>query len=132
MTSFASKYNSGSQFDVDTEGYSYVSLSWLHSKYPNNVFRVYAMYINTKGNYDPQPTFVINRALVNIPAHCTTTVDMILHDAESVEAIKRGEVGFRVYTYQSKNPKAKKQQVCYSIRYVDIKAADATTIVIPE
>lgn len=129
---FAEQFNNGVTFDMNTVGAKYVSLKWLFDNYKESVFVINAMFINTKSIYEPSPVFVSDGICVNIPSHCTPTVDMILHNNEAVQAIKAGQVGFTVYSYVSKNPKAK-NKICYSIRYVDIEPDTKVTVIeIPE
>ena len=70
----------------------------------------------------------MENAMVNLPEHTTADIQAILNDSEAVETIKRGEVGFKVREYISKNPKPKGKK-CYSIDWVDITPDTATMVV---
>lgn len=124
--SFASKFNKGGFFDIDTTGLQYVSLQWLFANYPNATFAVRGMYINKKGNFGVTPAVITDGAIVNLPEHTTQTVQDILADSAAVEEIRSGKVGFSVREYISQNPKAKGKK-CYTVNWVDVTEQTAVT-----
>lgn len=127
--SFASKFNrSAVTFNVDTTDFGFCSLKYIAANYKGGVFKVLGFYISNKSAYGIAPVLIIENAMVNLPEHTTASIQAILNDSEAVEIIKRGEVGFKVREYISKNPKAKGKK-CYSIDWVDITPDTATTVV---
>lgn len=110
--SFASKYNSGSKFNIDTKGYPYVKLSDLD---PNKVYTLSGFFINTKGDYEPHPVFIVDKTLIDIPPHLTQTCKEIEQDSEAVKEIIAGKVGFKLRPYTDRKGKERN-----SIEWVDI------------
>lgn len=117
MFSFATKYNKTS-FGIDTKGFPYVKLSDVFNDKENGgasvMHSVNGIYVHTT-QMGESAVLVDAEAkqLVNLPAHMNTACKAILADAEAVEAIKDGKVGFTVYEYEARGRK------CYSIRFVD-------------
>lgn len=113
--SFASKFNKGVSFDIDTKGFTYVKLSDLHSEDPKAVHKIDGLFIN-KGKLETQPVFINadKKQLVNIPSHLTETAREILADNDAVNDIKNGKVGFTIYTYESHG------KTCYGVKFADL------------
>ena len=112
--SFATRHSKGSKFNVNTEGYTYAKLSDLEL---GKAYVIQALYINTKGNYDPNPIApIIDGVLVNLPAHLTNEVKAIIESDEDVADINAGKVGFEVEEYD------KDGKTLRGIKWVDIDA----------
>lgn len=112
--SFSKKYNKVAH-QVNTEGFEYTNLKELHTQTgEDTVHQIDWMFIRS-GKYGKHPIFinVASESLINIPAHLTETVEDILKDGEAVEAIKKGKVGFRVYTFKSHD------KDCFGIEFID-------------
>lgn len=114
--SFATKFNRGVDFGIDTKDYKYVKLSELYTK--NGVDRSYtingAFIVN--GNLEVQPVFICTelKALVNAPSHLTNIVKAMLADTEAVNDIKAGKAGFKIRTYESH------AKTCYTVQFIDL------------
>lgn len=117
MFSFATKYNKTS-FGVDTKGLPYVKLSDVFNNKENGgadvIHSVNGIYTHTTQLGESAVLLDAEaKQLVNLPEHLNTVCKSILADAEAVQAIKDGKVGFTVYEYETRGRK------CYSIRFVD-------------
>lgn len=117
--SIANKYNKGNQFNFQIpDSFGYVSLEDMYKYHgEKEVYTVNAMYINHKSQYGDAPVIATDSCLVNAPAHMTDTVLEMLQDAEVIDAVNNGLLGFSIYPYQSKNAKG----TFYSIKWVDIE-----------
>lgn len=114
--SFASKYNKGRKFDVNTSGFGYASLADLYNQYgKDHVYPLLGIYINTKGKYSDAPVFATDGVLVNIPSHMLDVSKQIMNDDEAIEAINAGHAGFRIYSYHDD----KHNKNCWSVDFVD-------------
>ena len=114
MFSFATKYNK-TNFGIDTKGFPYVKLSDVFKNGGADVIHsVNGIYTHTTQLGESAVLLDAEaRQLVNLPEHLNTVCKSILADAEAVQAIKEGKVGFTVYEYEARGRK------CYSIRFVD-------------
>lgn len=127
MSTFAKKHNAGVRlflFEIP-EHFTYKDLKQLATEHGLKAeHKVNAIYINKKGMYGDQPVIATNEALVNAPHHMVDQVREILSDAESVNLINGGYVGFKLYTYENKHG----QQ--YAIEWIDfpepVEAVKAT------
>lgn len=118
MTSFAARYNRGRKFDFDPKDLPYKNLKDLYAADGDDkVYTLHALYINTKGKYDPNPVAGIDGALIDLPAHMTDTVREILADDDAIEFINDNGVGFSVREYLND----KYNTICYTIDFVDLK-----------
>ena len=118
MSKFASKYNKGGKFVINTNDFSYEKLEDLYNiNGEDKVYPLTAIYINNKSKFGDSPVFATDNFFVNIPAHMLDVSYEILADDESIEAINNGEVGFTIYNYTDK--KFKKE--CYGVKFVDIE-----------
>ena len=110
--SFANKHSKGSKFNVNTEGYAYARLTELEE---GKVYTVQSLFINTKGNYDPNPVAAVKDGLlVNLPAYLTEEVKGIIADDDDVADINAGKVGFMLDKYE------KEGKTYTGIKWVDI------------
>ena len=113
------KFNKGGvKFDINIEGFNFVSLQELYKKDPSIIYPVDGLYINKKSDYGDHPVAIVAKdaLLVDLPGHATETVKEILNDAEVVDAIKAGKVGFSIHEYEQKRYK----KLCYGINWEDI------------
>lgn len=113
---FATKYNTGRKFDIDTHGFQYYKLSELFETDPEHVHPLRAIYINESPRYGKSPVFATDTMFVNVPAHMTAMCEQILQDADDIADINAGRVGFKIYTYESHERK------CYGVQFVDVPA----------
>lgn len=136
--SISKKYNKEKLFNINTDGFEYVSLEELYKEtaemqaeatdymysedsdevtkiVEETIFQVRGIYINTKGLYDDAPVVALDSAYVNLPAHMTQICQEILRDPQAIAAINAGRVGFTIYTYV----KPQYHKTCYSIKWVD-------------
>lgn len=119
--SFASKYNQGRKFSIDTTGYQYMKSADVLAKGGEGITYVIAgLYINTKGNFEPHPVVIIPEleALVDLSQYMTKQVTEILADDEACADIEAGKVGIQFEYYDSKKYK---RANCTGCRWVDIK-----------
>lgn len=117
--SFASKFNKGNRFSIDTTGYNYKKMSDVVADNGfEPVYTVAALYINTKGKFDDHPVAVLPQieALVDLPSHMTETVRGILADPEAVADIEAGKVGIKFESYNSKTY----NRECLGCRWIDL------------
>ncbi|UWI18762.1 MAG: hypothetical protein [Bacteriophage sp.] len=118
MKSFASKFNK-TTFDIDTTDFQYTKLADIFNSENEGgkdvVHKINGLYVH-KSQLDDSPVIIDeeNKRLVNLPSHTAKTVREILADAEAVETIKDGKVGYTIYEYESHGKK------CYSISFVDL------------
>ncbi|MBQ7973531.1 MAG: hypothetical protein IJ295_01070 [Clostridia bacterium] len=118
MAKFASKFNKGRKFDVDTTNFNYESMAdMFNNDGAGVVYPLTAIYINTKSKYNAAPVFATDRCFVNAPSHMLDTAKEILADDEAVAAINNGEVGFYIYAYKQE----KFNRDCFGINFVDIE-----------
>lgn len=111
--SFASKYNSGSRFNIDTKGWPFLKLTELNLE---QVYPIQGFYINAKGDYEPHPVFILTaKALVDMPQHLTEKCREIQNDTQAVLDITAGKVGFKVREYVDKKGKTRR-----TIDWVDL------------
>lgn len=116
---FSEKYNKGSRvFDIETKDFVFAKLSELYAINKDNVHILDGLYINNGGNFDDHPVAILSdeRWLVDLPSHMTDTVKDVLNDAESIDLIKKGCVGFKIRQYTDK----KYGKTCYSVEWVDL------------
>lgn len=117
---FASKYNKGAKFSIDTAGYSYKKISdVVNDNGLDQTYVVAALFVNTKGKFDDHPVAVLPQieALVDLPSHMTESVREILQDAEAISEIEAGKVGIKFEKYTSKTY----NRECLGCRWVDIQ-----------
>lgn len=110
--SFANKHNSGSKFNIDTKGFPYVKLSELSL---DKVYTLNGFFINSKGNFNPHPVFIVDGTLIDMPEHLTSKCREIESDTQDILDITAGKVGFKVREYQDKKGITRR-----SIEWVDI------------
>jgi len=77
------------------------------------VYKVNALYINTKGHYGDAPVIATDNEMVNAPAHLLDVVLQIMDDGESISTINNGYAGFKIYPYKNK------YGLCYGLEWVD-------------
>ena len=118
--SFASKFNKGAKFSIDTAGFQYKKIGdVVNDNGMENTYTVAALFINTRGKYDDHPVAVLPQieALVDLPSHMTEEVRQILADPEDCSAIESGKVGIKFEKYTSKTY----NRECLGCRWVDIQ-----------
>lgn len=102
----ASKWNkNNSKFTFKTPAdFVYQSLTNLYTKNgADAIYLVKALFINRKSQYGDAPVIVTDHELVNAPKHMLETVEQMIADDETVEAINNNEVAFRIYEYSNTN-----------------------------
>lgn len=107
------KYNKGSVFDVKLDGLDTVKLAELPQE---TAIKVHAIMFTSKGEYGKSVFLVIagNRC-VYLPKHKVKECEEIVADAEVVQDIKDGKVGFTVETYEDKQGATR-----YSIKWCEL------------
>lgn len=116
---FSEKYNKGSRvFDIETKDFVFTKLAELYAIDKDAEHKVDGLYINNGGKFDAHPVAIVSESamLVDLPSHMTDTVKEVLNDAESIDLIKKGCVGFKVRQYTDK----KYNKTCYSVEWVDL------------
>lgn len=116
MFSFSNKFNKAS-FGINTKDYEYIKLAEVaKNSSQDEIHPINGLYVHGSAMGDsPVVIDVKAKKLVNIPNHMGETFREILADAEAVQAIKDGKVGYTIYTYESH------AKTCYGINFVDIK-----------
>lgn len=117
--SFASRYNKGNKFTINTEGFTYKKISDIATpENIDNVYMVAALYINTKGKFEDHPVAVLPQlqTMVDLPPHMTEQVREILADDEAIKEIEAGKVGIKFEVYMSKTY----NRQCLGCRWVDL------------
>ena len=119
--SFAEKHNKTRIFEIETEGLEYLKPEEAFNKYGKEaVYRLDALFINRKGNYDDAPVAVVttnnDQFMLNMPAHMTEEVEKILADSTDIKDIKSGKVGIKLCPYHQK----KFNRDCFGQEFVDI------------
>lgn len=121
---FANRFNSNRvkyNYTYPEEA-TYVNLGELYDseKKHGTVYRVLAVYINTKGRYGDQGCVAIDGStIVNLPMHLLEACKAIREDVDATEQINSGRFGFRIKTYS----RAGEKQKHYSVEWVDIDDA---------
>lgn len=119
--SFAEKHNKARIFEIETEGLEYLKPEEAFNKYGKDaVYKLDALFINRKGNYDDAPVAVVttnnDKFMLNMPAHMTEEVEKILEDSTDIKDIKSGKVGIKLRPYHQK----KFNRDCFGQEFVDI------------
>ena len=115
--SFATKYNKGKIFDVDTTGFTYASIKDLFNENgAKHIYPLRGIWINTKGKFGDQPLVATDKFYVNLPTHMLNTCKEIMKDDEAINDINNGKAGFQIYSYTN----AKFDRECLGIKFVDI------------
>lgn len=134
--SFANSYNTKKIFDIDTSDFEYCSLEDLFKEncveepvlddmgeatgetetICKETFKIYGLYINTKGMYDPQPIVALEDRYVNLPSYMNQMACEILSNPRAIDAINRGHVGFIIGKYYQK----RYNKECYKVEWVDM------------
>ena len=99
---------------------TYVSLADLYAaeKKHGTVYRVLAVYINTKGRFGDQGCLAIDGStIVNLPQHLLEDCKTIREDPEATERINSGMFGFRIETYSRAGEKIKH----FTVHWMDIE-----------
>lgn len=115
MFSFSNTFNKTS-FGIDTKDYKYIKLPDLaKGSSPDKIHPINGLYVHCSPLGDsPVVIDVKAKKLVNMPRHLGETFREILANADAVQAIKDGKVGYTIYTYESHS------KTCYGINFVDI------------
>lgn len=126
MGNYFKKFNKSKKFNFDTQGLDYFSLEELYEELnetadgnfnpESNPIPVKAIYINTKGKYDPAPVVGIDGALVNLPAHLLETAEELINDEKAVEMINQGHCGMVISYYWMQ----KYNKTCYTVEFTEI------------
>ena len=114
---YANKFNKGNaNFTYKTpEGLGYATLEELiNANGQDKVYTVHALYINTKGKFGKQGVAITDEAQVNLPSHLVDVINEMRADAEAVDLINKGKIGFKIYTYNNSYGEN------YSVDWVDI------------
>lgn len=116
MSSFAEKYNKGSEnpFEFDLEGYEFTSLKELYNADPNKVHTLDGFYF-TRGKFGVKVVVVMSdvKKRVDMPIYLTKVFNDIVSNADAVNTIKGGKVGFIVRKYESHG------RNCHTITFKD-------------
>lgn len=116
----ASKYNRGSIFNCNTEGFEYFSLKDL---FDNNgadyVYEMQGLYINRKSEYGDAPVAILKDCFANLPQHLLEVCQDMLSDQAAIDQIKAGLFGFMIEEYESDKKKGK-DKTCYGIKWMDL------------
>lgn len=111
MTGLASKYNRNTTvytFDYpEKESIVYTNLKELEKTYgADKVYPVYALYINTKGQYGPTPAAAIGKNMIcNLPGFMADQVTEMRADHELTDQINEGRFGFRIVSKKKRDGK---------------------------
>lgn len=128
MGIFSKKYNRNVQFEVNFDFVQWTKPAELYKNDPKGVYRVRYIGINTKGQFGPQPTVVVDvegsLMGLSLPQHCLDEVKEMLGDQEAVEAIKAGACGIRFYEYQYK--RGASHGTAYGVNWLDIEPDNAS------
>lgn len=114
--SFAKQYNKERLFDIDTSGFDYYNLEEIFDGDEETVWQFRGLYINTKGNFEPQPVVALKDGYVNLPAHMCDVCKEMLKDRRFIAAVNMGTCGFTIYQYEQK----RFNKDCYAIRWIDV------------
>lgn len=95
------KFNKAKHIDwgLNTENFPFKKLSELANE-KIEVVKVRGFYIcNTK--FGKQANMITDTAIVNVPSSLTETIELILNDDDTINAIKNGECYVRIRKYRS-------------------------------
>ena len=112
----ANSLNKGNKFNFTIpENFKYKKLSELVQENGYDyVYRVNAVYINTRSKYGNAPVIATDCELVNLPNHLMPICEHIRSDKDCIEAINNGTLGFKIYSYQ------RGTATYYSVNWVDL------------
>lgn len=97
----------------NTEGFKFKKISDLY-KTGVKAVQVFGFFFTKSDNYGLQPNAITSDCLLNLPTHQKENISAMLKDAETVEAIKRGECTLVFREYVSKYNKT-----CYEIEFTN-------------
>lgn len=127
MGIFSKKYNKHVEFDVNFDFVQWTKPADLYKADPKAVYRVRYVGINTKGQFGPQPTVVVDNEGtlmgLSLPQHYLDEVKEMLGDQEAVDAIKAGACGIKFYEYEYKRGASK--GTAYGVNWLDIEPDNA-------
>lgn len=113
MSKITAKFNKANvDWGIDTKDFPYFRLKELAI---GQTYKVRGVFITKSELYGKSPVAILDGKLVNLPSHLVPEIEEIRSDEEMIKEIKDGKVGFRIYTYDSKQRKD-----CRSIEWVDI------------
>lgn len=116
--SFATKFNKGSKFDIDTSDMEFRSLAELKAEFDETTtYPLKGIYINSKSKFGAHPVFITDKYLVDVPSHMIDTVNDVLADQTAIDDIKAGKVGFKIYSYTSQTY----NRECLNVEFVDVE-----------
>lgn len=113
--SFSNVFNKAS-FGIDTKDYKFIKLGEVFSNSSaDEIHPINGLYVHgSKLGDSPVVIDVQAKKLINMPSHLAETFREILANADAVQAIKDGKVGYTIYTYESH------AKTCYGINFVDL------------
>lgn len=115
---FAAKHNKGSiDWNVNTEGFEFVTRENAYKDEPEKIWKLRGLYINTKGNFGDHPVAITDTCFIDFPDYMTDDVKEILKDQEDIDQILSGAVGFKIEQFVDK----KFKKTCYGVKWVDVE-----------
>lgn len=102
------------RWDYETKGFEFVKASEVEE---GVVYPIHGVFITPDKGFGEGAVVILDDKLLNAPSASVETIRDIINDDESVELIKAGKAGVRVYTYTSK----KYKRTGYGLEFVDIE-----------
>lgn len=104
------KLNHKGGFDIDTTGFDYRDLEDVYDVNSEDPIPVFGAYLTVDKRTEsqrrlgkgigPHPVLIMEDYFLNLPGHLYSMWKQILDDEDAVEAIKNGELGITIYTYE--------------------------------
>lgn len=98
-------------------GKEYKNLEGLYNDDPNLIYPVIGLYITTTKKGD-HPVVQSEDYNINLPKHLTQPVSEMLSNPECMAAIRAGECGIQIYSYEL--PEDYPGEIFYSCKFVNI------------
>lgn len=109
------KFNKTNRIDwgVDSSNFPFRKIADVFGEGVRLV-KIRGFYIQN-GKFGKQANAITDSYILSLPTHATETIEQILNDSESIEAIKNGECWIRLYSYHSKTY----NKDCFGFDFVD-------------
>lgn len=98
------KFNHSNPFNyTNTKDAPFFKLHELaeNAKDPEKVYKIRAVYVNTKSRYGDSPVAVCEGFNVNLPEHMLRDIRSILQDEEVIAEINAQKAGFKIRKYEN-------------------------------
>ena len=96
--------------------FQYFKLKDFPQMIDQNVGKKIRGFFISHGRYGEGAVLVTDDCYINLPAHMTHKVKMIIEDPETIQQINEGRAGFQIYSFDNSNGGKS-----YSVRFIDME-----------